>query len=36
MTVTELDLVLMIIPSFLGAFMALAGHDYINRKYDDN
>jgi hypothetical protein len=36
MTITELDLVMMIIPSFLGAFMALTIKDYVNRNYDDN
>ena len=36
MTITELDLMMMIIPSFLGAFMALTIRDYVDRNYDDN
>lgn len=36
MTITELDLIMMIIPSFLGAFIALVAKDYIDRIYDNN
>jgi len=36
MTITELDLILMVIPGFLGAWIALAAHDYMTRKYYDN
>lgn len=35
MTITELDLLLMIIPSFLGTWIALAAHDYMIRN-DNN
>ena len=36
MTITGLDLIMMIIPSFLGAFMALTIKDYVDRNYDNN
>lgn len=36
MTITELDLVLMFFPSFIGALLALVVYDYIDRKYDNN
>lgn len=36
MTITEIDLILMIIPCFLGTWIALSAHDYIKRKYDNN
>jgi hypothetical protein len=36
MTITELDLILMFFPSFIGTFLALVAYNYIDRKYDNN